>query len=138
MTEDQRRKAKDLRLKKVYNISLEEYEGILALQGGKCPLPFCGRVFEPGKRFSVDHSHVYPFEVRAITCYQCNRYRIGSLTADQAWAIYQYLTDPPATRYFDGQARCVPAGMEQGQKRKRRRSTRKRDIRGRGKSNDAR
>jgi hypothetical protein len=133
LSEEQRRKAKDLRLKKVYNISLEDYEGILESQGWKCPLPFCGRKFEPGKRFSVDHSHVYPFEVRAITCYQCNRYRVGSLTADQAWAIYQYLTDPPATRYF-GQARSVPAGMEQGQKRKRRRSTRKRDIRGRGKS----
>lgn len=126
---DAARKAKDLRLKKVYGISLEEWEALAEYQGWVCGFPTCDRKIEPGKRFSVDHNHNYPFEVRAIVCYQDNRYKIGSFTADEAYQLWLYLKDPPATQFF-GMVRSVPPGMEQGQKRKRkRRSTVKRNPR---------
>lgn len=126
MSPDQRRRAKDLRLRKVYNISIDEWEALLLSQGNKCPI--CSRQYEEGKRWSVDHSHVEPYEVRAITCYTCNRYVISSLTIETAWRVYQYLTDPPATRLF-GSPRSVPPGMETGMKRRKKRKTVKRDMR---------
>jgi hypothetical protein len=128
---EQRRRAKDLRLRKVYNITIDEYEELLAHQGGKCAYPPCQKKFEEGKRFSVDHNHQPPYEVRGIVCYQDNRYRIGSFTADEAYSLWLYLSNPPATEYFR-QPRSVPPGMEQGQKRTRKkRKTVKRDPRGR-------
>jgi len=118
------RAAKNARLMKLYGITLEEWEGMAASQGGLCGFPLCDREIQPGKRFSVDHDH-FTGEVRAIVCYQDNRYKIGSFTADQAYALYQYLTSPPARRYF-GEPRFVPAGMEKGLPRRRRRRTVKR------------
>lgn len=130
MTPEQARKAKDSRLKRVYGITADQWDGMAVSQGMICGFPTCSRKIEPGKRFSVDHDHKTG-EVRAILCMSCNAYLVRSYDAATAWALYSYLTAPPARQYF-GYVHFVPKGMEKGQKRKRR-STRKRDPRGRGK-----
>lgn len=126
---EQRRKAKDARLRKVYNITVDEFYALLEFQKWLCACG-CGKKFEEGKRWSVDHSHVPPYEVRGIVNYACNRYKIGSFTVEEAYRIWKYLADPPATAFF-GSPRSVPPGMELGQKQKRKRRTVKRDPRGR-------
>ena len=51
-----------------YGLSAEEYESMLAEQGGGCAI--CGRL-PKAKRLNVDHDHVTG-EVRGLLCYVCN------------------------------------------------------------------
>lgn len=75
------------RLRSVYGISLAEYEGMLAAQGGGCAV--CGSTDAGGKgRFHVDHDHsCCPGSrscgrcVRGLLCHGCN-VGIGSLRDD--------------------------------------------------------
>jgi hypothetical protein len=120
------RKRKDAHLKRTYGISIDDWEGLLASQGYKCGCG-CGKDFQEGKRWSVDHDHETG-EVRGIVQYACNRYFIGSFDVTGAYRLYRYLTDPPARRYFGGQ-RFVPKGMEKPKKRRKRRVTVKRNPR---------
>lgn len=124
-TPEQARKLKDKNLQKRYGITIEDWEGLLASQGFLCGCG-CGKKFEPGKRWSVDHDHKTG-EVRSITTLPCNRYFIGSFTAETAWRLYQYLTSPPARAYF-GEARFVPPGMENPPKRRKRRVVKRRAM----------
>lgn len=56
-------------LKKTYGITADEYDNMLADQGGCCKL--CRRA--PGKRpLDVDHDHATG-KVRGLLCNQCNR-----------------------------------------------------------------
>lgn len=125
MTPEQARAAKNRNLLKRYGITIEDWEGLLAAQDNLCGCG-CGKKFEPGKRWSVDHDHVTG-EVRGIVTLPCNRYYIGSFTADSAWRLYQYLTSPPARRYF-GDKRMVPPGMENPPKRRKRRVVKRRAV----------
>lgn len=72
------------RLKRLYNITIEQYEKALALQGGVCKL--CGR--PPGKkRLAVDHVHdTDPIKkrVRGLLDFKCNKYLIGRYKAEHA------------------------------------------------------
>ena len=53
-----------------YNITLQEYDDILASQGGHCAC--CDAVCNPyGTRLCVDHDHTTN-EVRGILCTSCN------------------------------------------------------------------
>jgi hypothetical protein len=59
-----------------YGISTEQYEAVLAAQGGRCAC--CGSVANAsGKRLFVDHDHVTG-AVRGVLCHKCNA-GIGSL-----------------------------------------------------------
>lgn len=65
------------RLKKKYGISLEQYDAMLAKQGGVCAI--CGR--PPGRRrLAVDHCHKTK-RVRGLLCYKCN-YGLGVFRDD--------------------------------------------------------
>jgi hypothetical protein len=70
---------KDLKLKRAYGISYQEYLHMLDAQDNKCAI--CGTT-DTGKRkaFAVDHCHTCG-EVRGLLCAQCNT-AIGSLRED--------------------------------------------------------
>jgi Recombination endonuclease VII len=57
------------RLRCNYGISLEEYDAMLARQGGVCAI--CKKKPAKGKPLCVDHCHVTG-EVRGLLCHKCN------------------------------------------------------------------
>ncbi len=66
---DKRQKASRT-LKHRYGITMDEYDAMLASQGGGCKI--CGKgMFEQKVRFCVDHCHVTG-KVRGILCGGCN------------------------------------------------------------------
>jgi hypothetical protein len=65
------------RLVRKYNLTANEYDAMLAAQGGGCAI--CSR--RPGKTpLHVDHDHATG-RVRGILCHQCNWY-LGTIDAD--------------------------------------------------------
>ena len=64
-------KARRAHLRRKYDISLEEYEQLLLLQGGKCAV--CPATEAGGKHnvFCVDHDHVTG-KIRELLCMDCN------------------------------------------------------------------
>jgi len=81
-------------LKRDFGITPEEYERLLALQGGRCAI--CER--RPrARRLAVDHDHGTG-EVRGLLCTRCNHKLIGA--ASESAAILRraarYLEAPPA------------------------------------------
>jgi hypothetical protein len=74
-----------------YDISPEEYDVILAAQGGGCAL--CGVTVQPsGKRLAVDHNHETKV-VRGILCYACN-ITLGRVEIVGVEKILEYLGWP--------------------------------------------
>lgn len=69
-TDDGRAKQRRARLKHRYGISEQEYDRLLAEQGGTCL--FCPAEVSPyNRRLSVDHDHRTGV-VRGILCLKCN------------------------------------------------------------------
>jgi hypothetical protein len=93
--ECQRDAARAARLQLTFNITVEEYDQILAFQDGKCAI--CGRAPKPGKRHAVDHDHKTGF-VRGLLCFMCNRRVLGARSAEVLIKTAAYVTDPPARR----------------------------------------
>lgn len=60
---------KEQRIKRLYGISLQEFELILEAQGGGCAI--CGKKSKK-YRLSIDHDH-YTGKIRGILCSPCNR-----------------------------------------------------------------
>jgi len=82
-------------LMRQYGITAEQYDKMLARQGGKCAM--CGR--PPKKiRLAVEHDHKTK-RVRGLTCYRCNHFFIGQNTAETARFLVWYLSSN-----FDGRA----------------------------------
>lgn len=77
--ERNKNKEKDVRLQKIYGITLKEWENMFEEQHGVCWI--CGAL-PPSGRLSVDHIHIKGFKsmmaeekkkyVRALLCYMCN------------------------------------------------------------------
>lgn len=62
-------------LRRLYGITEEVYEELLARQEGKCPI--CERLYTEFKvRLAVDHDHLSG-EIRGLLCNHCNRRVIG-------------------------------------------------------------
>lgn len=83
-------------LEKTYGITAEDYERLLAFQGGACAI--CGRKPSGTKRLAVDHDH-QTGAVRGLLCAGdngCNR-GIGAFhdEARMVWTAYVYLLTPP-------------------------------------------
>ena len=76
--EENKDQAADASLRRLYDISLAEYDEMLEAQGGGCAI--CGMTPEEnGKRLHVDHEHgTGPMKVRDLLCNRCNRV-VGSM-----------------------------------------------------------
>jgi hypothetical protein len=55
--------------RKLYGITKDQYDAMLAEQGGRCLL--CFGINADGRRLSVDHNHKTG-KVRGLLCSQCN------------------------------------------------------------------
>jgi len=81
-------KARKDRLR-IYGLTLENYDEIIRLQNGKCPI-CCSDLGLGNRRDPVDHDPVTG-KVRGIPCRLCNLFRIGRNTLDTARAVVLYL-----------------------------------------------
>ena len=109
MTPTARRKARSksahsTRIKATYNITGEEYDALLELQGGVCALCLGKRPY----RLAVDHCH-RTLEVRGLLCKGCNNRLLPSVRDQIATLLraVEYLRNPPARRLF-GEPRYAP------------------------------
>lgn len=92
-------RAADLRLRREYHITLEEYEKVFEFQGRVCAI--CKKRVLTGKaRLAVDHGHT-DGKLRGLLCWRCNR-ALAALfdNADSFQAAADYLRNPPFTRVF--------------------------------------
>lgn len=115
-------KVRRTKLRYKFNLTLEEYEEILAAQGGVCYI--CGKPPPATRRLAVDHDHSTGY-VRGLLCTHCNKYVVGKLDLRTAMKVVSYLENPPADLAL-GEKRKVPDGMERPKRRRRARKTIKR------------
>jgi hypothetical protein len=100
-------RARALRLKKLFNLTLEEYDLILKFQGGVCAI--CKKPPKEGKNLAVDHLHkdlppgieggiVQGGGIRGLLCFRCNLL-LNKLSDNPriAKGAFDYLKNPPAT-----------------------------------------
>lgn len=82
-------------VEKVYGITGDDYETLLALQGGKCAI--C-RARPISKRLATDHDHKTG-AVRGLLCSRCNHDLMGSAWDSMAIAValWHYLNTPPTS-----------------------------------------
>jgi hypothetical protein len=101
------------RYKKQYDITIDDYELMLAFQDGVCAI--CGR--PPKKmRLAVDHDHKTG-EVRGLLCFICNQTLHGRVTMEWLYEAHAYLDAPPAGAALGRIPRGV-VGPAQKRKRK--------------------
>lgn len=93
-------------VERTYNITDEEYEALLAAQGGRCAVCRCG----PGRerRFAVDHDHKHcgicagpqscgaAESIRGLCCKRCNSTLLGRFGLQTLIRAARYLILPPA------------------------------------------
>ena len=76
-------------------VSTEDYERMLAAQGGGCAI--CGALPKT-RRLHVDHDHKTG-EIRGLLCYRCNKALmpwVGPWWLDQAWMYLNRTTESMA------------------------------------------
>jgi hypothetical protein len=117
--ECQRAAAREGWLRTVYDISPEEYDRILAEQGGHCGI--CPKKPAPGKSLAVDHDHKTGL-VRGLLCFMCNKRVLGARSADVLVRTAAYVTSPPAERVI---GKRVAPGRPKKKRAVRRRTPRK-------------
>jgi len=86
-------------LRKLYGLTLEEYERLREFQQGRCAI--CQRA--PRYRLAVDHDHKTT-EVRGLLCKLCNQHILPSARDDPKVLrrAAEYLEHPPAQDVFGG------------------------------------
>lgn len=112
---------RDARLRRLYNVTEEEWDAVLASQGGGCAIPTCGRRGVT-RSLHTDHDHKTG-EFRGILCARHNIALREGQTAEALRAMADYLDNPPARAYF-GEPRFGLPGRT-SKKRKRRKARRK-------------
>ena len=90
-------------LKRKYGITPEEYDKLLAEQGGGCAI--CGRPPTPGISLHVDHDHVTG-AIRGLLCFRCNN-ALGDFDDDhdRLRAALSYLGPAPGDAELDALVR---------------------------------
>lgn len=92
MTDEQKRHARELRYKRLFDISIEEYDAMLAFQGGGCAI--CGKPHEK-YNFPVDHEHKSGI-VRGVLCSVCNQLLKEKVNREWLEKALQYIIAPPS------------------------------------------
>lgn len=87
LTEEQKRKYNDTRLRRAYGIGVEDYERLLAEQGGGCAM--CGAP-PTTKRLHIDHDHKTGL-VRGLLCNYCNYRVLGRNNIERMRSAVAYL-----------------------------------------------
>jgi len=67
-------------LKRTYNLTVQEYDAMLARQGGGCAI--CGRPPRPDISLHVDHDHETG-RIRGLLCFRCNN-ALGDFLDDES------------------------------------------------------
>lgn len=98
-------------VERTYGITPEEYDALIAGQGGICFI--CRRSRGLSRRLAVDHDHKKGCGhdpatgcrdcVRALLCQQCNRIVIGRYSTESLTRAIEVLTDPPAQKILKAQ-----------------------------------
>jgi hypothetical protein len=97
MIMDSKTKARNARLLRTYGITVDDYERMLAAQGGGCAI--CGRVPPAGKNWNIEHDHKSRL-LRGVACPYCNLYLIGKYRdPDVLQKVVDYLRNPPAAQF---------------------------------------
>lgn len=91
----QKKKGRAGHLLRYFNLTLEEYDAILAFQDGGCGI--CRRPPKPGKSLAVDHDHGTGV-VRGLLCFFCNKRVLGARSAEVLVATAAYVVTPPAVK----------------------------------------
>lgn len=121
---------------KKYGITLEQYNELYELQGGRCYL--CQFATGKRRRLTVDHDHACCDElpacgrcVRGLLCSGCNRNVLGWAARDKVEFFYrgiEYLTNPPFRAILEGNTN-QPSGAINGDQRGRRAPSQRRNQR---------
>lgn len=93
-----KRRERDAYLKRKFGISVDEYDAMLAEQGGVCAV--CSRLPTPGISLHVDHDHETG-RIRGLLCFRCNN-ALGDLEDDPGLLR-------AAARYLEATAPCESA-----------------------------
>lgn len=113
--------ARDAYLRRTYGITEDEYQRVLAHQGGKCAI--CLTKPAAGKNLHVDHDHRTGL-VRGLLCMRCNHDLLGRRDKDPGLfdRAAEYLRRPPFPAAL-GREQEVPS---RPRKRRRKRATSRR------------
>lgn len=110
-----KRRERAAHLMRKFGITIEQYEEMLAIQGGGCAI--CGRL--PGKiSLHVDHDHETG-RIRGCLCFRCNN-ALGDFAENGDWlvAAANYLgpapKDPALVERLEGLKRTAASGSPQG------------------------
>ena len=76
-----KRENRDTHLRRTFGITLEDFEVMLAAQGGGCAI--CGRAAPAGTSLHVDHDHETGV-VRGLLCFTCNG-ALGMFTENEEY-----------------------------------------------------
>lgn len=112
---------RDKYLQHEFNITLEEYNKILAYQGGVCGI--CKKAPKAGRSLNVDHFHGSALcpdgYVMGLLCMACNK-NLGAFHNDLqiVSAALKYLHTPPAIAALGATRYCAPGRV--GTKKRRR------------------
>jgi hypothetical protein len=91
--------SRDNRYQKLYNITIEDYDRILAYQGGVCAI--CKKPPKT-RRHHVDHDHKTGL-VRGLVCGYCNMWVLReNMTPEKLRVAADYLEQPPASAALGG------------------------------------
>lgn len=97
-------------IKATFDLTPEEYDALLAEQGGRCAI--CRIATGKTKRLAVDHDHATG-QVRGLLCSPCNR-MLGHLrdSVRMALRIIRYLQYPPYQRMLVRRKHRVPTWVQ--------------------------
>lgn len=92
----EKEKTRARNLKQRFGITIEDYDAMLAAQGGKCGI--CNKPPRPERRLAVDHDHSNG-DIRGLLCTACNReLRYFDGHPDYLARAIDYLTKEPYHR----------------------------------------